>query len=222
MQAHAPREANSSVHGFKNFARIAHHATTLDGLELPDSKALFAMGREVKPRADVSCLFGKAAVSMDVYPLWKFVKLGNLGEILHQVPNSVLGNDPLSHAVRPPALLVELWKLNLLGKPHGQVIVKGTTLLKLCDPDVTKRNVTSLAPRANRLQTPRYVARLPADPGPISEGAEPDVLPSSCGAAKLVEMPTGPHDPSQSVDPSFLDGCVSEVDVQKRGVTCFI
>ena len=32
---------------------------------------------------------------------------GDLGEVLHEVPDAVSGDDTLGHAVGPPALLVE-------------------------------------------------------------------------------------------------------------------
>jgi hypothetical protein len=108
-QAHAPSKEGSSVHGFKNFSRIAHHTTTLDSFELPDTETLLEVGWQIEPSADVSCLFGKSSVSMNVYSLWKCVKLRNLGQVLHQVPNGVFGDDTLSHAMRPPSLLVKLW-----------------------------------------------------------------------------------------------------------------
>lgn len=106
--------------------------------------------------------------------------------------------------MRPPSLLVKLWKLNALGQPDCYVIVKRTTLLQFCHPDVTKRNATSLAPLTNSLQAPRYVTRLPVDSGPVSECAEPDVFANAFRASKLVQVSTGPDDASQTGDTSLL------------------
>ena len=51
------------------------------------------------------------------------------------------------------------------------------------------------------------------DAGSVSERAEPDVFANAFGASKLVEVSTGPDDPSQTGDPSLLYYCVLKANV---------
>ena len=183
---------NPSVHGFKNFARFAHHTTTRDGLELSDSKALFAPRREIEPSADAAGLFGKSAESMKTCSFGKFVKWGNLGEVLHQVPDGVLGDDALCHAMGPPALLIKLGELNPLGQPYRQVIVEGAAFLQFGHPHVAKGHPPTFAPFANGLQAPRYVARLPVVNALVCQGAEPDIFAKAFWRSESVKVSTGP------------------------------
>ena len=139
------------VHGRENFTCFAHHTTTRDGLQLANTVSLFAVRREVEPGTDASGLMREAAVSMNAYSLGKIVKRSDLREVLHQVPDSILGNDTLCHSVRPPSLLVELGQLVSFGEPDRQVVVQSAALLEFSNPDVAERHVLSLAPLADGL-----------------------------------------------------------------------
>ena len=76
---------------------------------------------------------------------------GELGEVLHEIPHTAFSDDTLGHAIWPPAFFVELWKLDPLGEPDGQVIVQGATPLKFSHPDITEGHALPSAPLANCL-----------------------------------------------------------------------
>ena len=64
-----------------------------------------------EPAADAAGLLSESSEAIESYSFGKLVKWGNLGQVLHEVPDSVLCDDALSHPMGPPPLLVE----------HGQL-----------------------------------------------------------------------------------------------------
>lgn len=67
-------------------------------------------------------------------PFGKAWRGPTFGEVLHQVPRRVLGDDTLRHPMRPQALFVELGRLDAFGQPHSEVIVHGPALLEFGGP----------------------------------------------------------------------------------------
>ena len=107
------------VHGFKNFACFAHHTTTFDGLELSNPEPLLAPAGQVEPGTDTASLLGESTVSMKSYSFGKVVKGAELGEVLHEIPDRVLCDHALSHAMGPPALLIEFGQLYAFREPNS-------------------------------------------------------------------------------------------------------
>lgn len=121
----------------------------------------------------------------------------------------------------PPALLVKLGQLNALWKPDCQVIVQGSALLQFGNPHVAKRNVSALAPLANRFQTSGKVPRLPIIDASIGQRTKPYVFTETLRCCKAVEMSTCPDRAPEPAHASFLNYGWLKTDVQKRGVSCF-
>lgn len=89
VQAHSGRLENTSVHGFKNFSRCAHHTTTRDSFEFTDSESLLAPAGQAEPAADAAGLLSESSEAIEPHSLWELVKRGNLGQVLHEVPDGV-------------------------------------------------------------------------------------------------------------------------------------
>ena len=118
---------------------------------------------------------------------------GELGEVLHEIPHTAFSDDTLGHAMRPPALLVKLWKLDTFRKPDGQVIVQRAAQLELSYPDVSERDAPTVTPPADGLKAVRNMARAPVVHTAIGKGDKPDVFPKALRPVYCMEVTACPN-----------------------------
>lgn len=99
--------------------------------------------------------------------------------------------------------------------------MQGASLLKFCDPDVTKWHTTSLAPLADGFEACRDVAGSPVVDTAIRQSDEPDVFSMSVGNCKTMKVTACPHCSAQTLDATFSNEERVKADLKTIRVTCF-